>query len=77
MKIEYTGELGAIMKTIKHIMVDKDIKQKDIADKTGLSKQTISNLLACRRDGITIDTLLLLCQALECKLYIDIADRDN
>lgn len=74
MKIEYTGNLDTVMTTIKHIMVDKKIKQKDIALRTGLSVQTISNLLACRRDGITLDTLRVLCNAVGCKLYIDISD---
>ncbi len=69
--MEYT-DINDLMKYIKKIMIDKEIKQKDIADKTGLSVQTISNLLACRRDGITMDTLNRLCHALDCKLYIDI-----
>lgn len=72
MKIKYDGELDTIMLQIRHIMLDKGIKQKDIAQKSGLSVQTISNLLACRRDGITLDTLHMLCNALDCNLYIDI-----
>lgn len=69
--MEYT-DINNLMKYIKKIMIDKDLRQKDIAEKTGLSIQTISNLLACRRDGITLDTLNKLCRALDCKLYIEI-----
>lgn len=69
--MEYEN-LENIMKYIKKIMIDKGIRQKDIAVKTGLSVQTVSNLLACRRDGITLDTLNRLCEAIGCKLYIDI-----
>lgn len=64
--------IDAIMLQIRHIMLDRDIKQTDIARASGLSVQTISNLLACRRDGITLDTLYMLCNALGCDLYIDI-----
>ena len=76
MRIEYTGKIDDITLAIKHIMLDKDLKQKDICNKTGLSKQTISNLLNNRTDNITFETLDKLCKALNCKLYIDIADRD-
>lgn len=71
MRIEYNN-IENITNAIKHIMVDKDIKQKDIANKTGLSKQAISNLLNNRTENITLDTLKKLCDALECRIYIDI-----
>ena len=72
MKIEYKGTIDDITLMIKHIMLDKDIKQKDLCNKTGLSKQTISNLLNNRTDNITFETLDKLCKACECKLYIEI-----
>ena len=71
MRIEYNN-IENITNAIKHIMIDKEIKQKDIAIKTGLSKQAVSNLLNNRTENITLDTLKKLCDALECRIYIDI-----
>jgi DNA-binding Xre family transcriptional regulator len=78
MKIEYNnGDIQNVMLQIRHIMLDKNIRQKDICNKTGWSRQTVSNLLACRRDGITLDTLLMLCKACGCSLYLDIVSEDQ
>ena len=73
MKIKYNN-IEVITNGIKHIMIDKDLKQKDLCVKTGLSKQAISNLLNNRTENITLDTLNKLCSALDCILYIDIQD---
>jgi len=72
MKIEYNGKIDDITLMIKHIMLDKNLRQKDICNATGLSKQTISNLLNNKTDNITFDTLNKLCKAMDCKLWIEI-----
>ena len=72
--MKYTG-LKSVMLMISHIMLDNDIRQKDISNATGWSKQTVSNLLACRRDNVNIDTLARLCDAIDCDLIIDIQPR--
>lgn len=68
MKYENNKQL---MNTIHHIMIDNDIRQKDISNATGWSRQTVSNLLACRRDTINIDTLNKLCDSIGYELHID------
>ena len=68
----YNNNIDDIMKQIKHIMLDKDIKQTDIVSKTGQNKGTISNLLNCKSKNITLDTLLMLCNAIDCQLEINI-----
>lgn len=73
MRIEY-NRIDDVTLAIRHIMLDKDMRQKDICSATGLSKQTISNLLNNRTDNITLDTLNKLCKAVGCKLSIDIED---
>lgn len=60
-------------KLIKHIMIDSDIQQSDIALKMNKSKQSISNLL--KQDNYTLNTLYQLCNALDCDLHIDITIR--
>ncbi len=68
----YNNNIEELMKHIKHIMIDKDIRQTDIVEKTGQSKGTISNLLNCKSKNITLDTLLMLCNAIDCQLEINI-----
>lgn len=57
---------------IKHYMLDNNLKQKDIVVATGLSKQTISNLLNGRSKNITLDTLFMLLNALDCNLSVSL-----
>lgn len=61
-----------IILQIKHYMLDNNLKQKDIVSKTGLSKQTISNLLNGRNKNMTLDTLFMLLDALDCNLFISL-----
>ena len=67
----YNNNIDDIMKQIKHIMIDNNIKQSDIVAATKQSKSTISNLLNCKSKNITLDTLLMLCKAIDCNLAID------
>lgn len=69
MKIRYNN-IEDITNGIKHIMIDKNMRQKDLCNATGLSKQAISNLLNNRTENITLDTLDKLCKALGCKLSV-------
>ena len=62
---------------IKHYMLDNNLKQKDIVVATGLSKQTISNLLNGRSKNMTLDTLFMLLNALDCNLSISLNKKDN
>lgn len=61
-----------IILQIKHYMLDNNLKQKDIVVATGLSKQTISNLLNGRNKNMTLDTLFMLLDALDCNLFISL-----
>ncbi len=65
-----------IMQDVKKIIIDRDLKQKDIANKMCITKQTISNMLNAKTLNITLDTLLQLCNAIDCDLYIEIRQRD-
>lgn len=61
---------------IKHYMLDNKLKQKDIVVATGLSKQTISNLLNGRSKNMTLDTLFMLLNALDCDLSVSLNKKD-
>ena len=72
----YKGDIKDIIKAIKHIKIDNDISNGDIAERMGKSKQTVSNLLNGRQPNLTLETLLSLCNAIDCDLVIDIQKRD-
>ena len=73
----YNGNILEIIKTIEHVKIDYNISNNDIADRTGKSKQTISNILKGRQPNMTLDTLLSLCNAIDCQLCIDIVPIDH
>lgn len=65
-----------IIKLIKHIMIDLNIKNIDIVPKMNQTEQSVSNLLNpnYRPDSsMTIDGLARICQAMGCELRIEIA----
>lgn len=76
MKIEYTGNIEQFTLAIKHIMLDKNLKSKDICNATGWSKGTVSNLLNNRTPNPSLRVVLELCRAVDCKMHIDITDND-
>lgn len=71
----YTGNIIDIMKVIEHVKIDYDISNTDIAQDMGKSRQTVSNLLNGQSNNITLNTLLSLCNAVDCDLVIDIVPR--
>ncbi len=71
----YNNDISIIQKQIKHIMIDSDIQQQEIADKMHKSKQAINKLLKDNNSNYTLNTLYQLCNALNCDLHIDIIPR--
>lgn len=75
--VKYNGNISDITLMIKHIMLDMDIKQKDLCNATGWSKATISNLLNNRTENPSLRTLLELCNAMNCDFIIDIRPKEK
>ncbi|MBC5688187.1 helix-turn-helix transcriptional regulator [Mediterraneibacter sp. NSJ-55] len=73
--MKYKGNIEDITLLIKHAMLDKDKRQKDICNSTGWSKGTVSNLLNNRTDNPSLKILLQVCDAIDCDLMIDIVPR--
>lgn len=62
-----------IMKVIKHIMIDENLKNSDVIEKLGMSKQTVSNLLNPNyrpNTSIQIDSLCKIVDAIGYKLEL-------
>jgi DNA-binding Xre family transcriptional regulator len=53
-------------KKLWHILLDKDLKKKDLVTMAGVSTYTISKLN--RGDNVTTDVLQRICRALGCDL---------
>lgn len=75
--IKYDGNIADITLMIKHLMLDMDIKQKDLCNATGWTKATVSNLLNNRTENPSLKILLELCNAMNCNLIIDIVPKER
>lgn len=64
-----------IFVTIRQIMIAKDLKIKDIADRLCKSQSAVSSLFA--QSNISLDALNEICQAIDCQLDINIVPEDN
>lgn len=73
----YDGSTKKVIDVIRHKMIDTNTRQKDIVDKSGLSKSTVSNFLGCKSKNPTLDTLKIFCDAMDCDLIIKIQEREN
>ncbi|MFR3041977.1 MAG: helix-turn-helix domain-containing protein [Thomasclavelia spiroformis] len=53
-------------KKLWHLLLDRDMKKKDLAELSGISPYTINKL---NRDGnVTIEVIEKICQTLNCKV---------
>ena len=59
--------MAASYKKLFKMLIDRDMKSKDLAAKAGISPATLAKM---KKDGATIssDVLVKICTALECKL---------
>ena len=53
-------------------MLDKNITQKDIANNTGWTKQTVSNFLNNRTKNPSITVIYEICKGLGCELILKV-----
>ena len=53
-------------KKLWHILLDKDLKKKDLVTLANVSSYTISKL--SRGDNVTTDVLQKICKALKCNI---------
>ena len=64
--------MAASYKKLFKLLIDRDMKKKDLAEKAGISIATITKM---GKDGATVssDVLVKICTALDCKMD-DIVD---
>lgn len=71
----YKKNLEDVFKDLKHIMLDLDFKQSDIALKLGKSTQSINGLF--RQKNISLNSLVDICNAMDLDLDIRFLKRDG
>ncbi len=59
--------MAASYKKLFKLLIDKEMKIKDLAEKAGISQATLAKM---KKDGVTVssDVLVKICTALECKM---------
>ena len=59
--------MAASYKKLFKMLIDREMKSKDLAAKAGISPATLAKM---KKDGATVssDVLVRICTALECKL---------
>lgn len=60
---------------VKEYLLKNDLKQQIITDRLGTSKGAVSQLL--NRDNISLDKMLLIAEALDCDLKIELIPKDK
>lgn len=60
---------------VKEYLLRNNLKQKDIVEKLGLSKNAVSQSL--NRDNISLDKMILIADALDCDLEVKLVPRDT
>ena len=53
-------------KKLWKLLIDKDMKKKDLIELAGISNDTLNRLT--RSENVNTDTLVKICKALDCKL---------
>ncbi len=59
-------EMPISFKPLFHLLLDRDIRKKDLAEMTGISTTVISKM--GRGEHVTTETLARICEALDCKI---------
>ena len=70
--------MAASYKKLFKLLIDRDMKKKELAEKAGIS---IANITKMGKDGAVVssDVLINICTALECKMddIVDIIPHKN
>ena len=58
--------MAASYKKLRKLLIDKDLKKKDLAKIANISNYTVTKLT--RGDNVTTDVLGRICEALDCSI---------
>ena len=66
MKLQDGGIMTVSYKKLWKLLIDKNLKKKDLIQMSGISNYTLNKLNAGK--SVTTDTLVKICKALDCKI---------
>lgn len=66
MKLQDGETMTVSYKKLWKLLIDKNLKKKDLIQMSGISNYTLNKLNA--RKSVTTDTLVKICKALDCKI---------
>ena len=71
------GSMSISYKKLWHILLDKDLKKKNLAEMAGVSTYTINKLN--RNENVTVEVLAKICRALDCTMddILEVLDNEN
>ena len=71
------GSMSISYKKLWHILLDRDLKKKDLAKIAGVSTYTINKLN--RNENVTVEVLAKICKALDCTMddILEVLDDEN
>lgn len=58
--------MAANYKKLWKLLIDKDMKKKELAELAGISNTSIAKM--GRNENVTMDVLVKICEALNCKI---------
>ena len=58
---------------LKKVMIDKQTTQKEVAEKMGIKPQQYTNIV--KKENLSFRDVNRICEAMECKLVIDIVPK--
>ena len=58
--------MTANYKKLWKLLIDRDMKKKDLAEKAGISSTSIAKM--GRNENITMDVIVKICEALQCDI---------
>lgn len=76
-KLKEVYKMAASYKKLWKLLIDKDMKKKDLIERAEVSKYTIRKLT--RGENVTTDVLIRICKVLECDIgdIMEIVDIDK
>ena len=66
MKLQHGETMTDSYKKLWKLLIDKNLKKKDLIQMSGISNYTLNKLNAGK--SVTTDTLVKICKALDCKI---------
>ena len=71
------GSMSISYKKLWHILLDRDLKKKDLAKIAGVSTYIINKLN--RNENVTVEVLAKICRALDCTMddILEVLDDEN